>query len=436
MNSRSFLRPFLALLACVGVLAFGPVQTARAAAAPAPAAATTGDAAVSAADAQGHSHAHGANHSRTNADATFLEAFGYSYLTAFLFCLSLAVGGLGFVLIHHIFDAGWSASVLRLAEHLACLFRPLTLLLIPLLLLQRVIWPWMLVDPADDHSLHVKAILFNPISFNLILIALFVFWAWMATRFRNLSLAQDKDGKAIWTSKCRFMAGWGIFVYALTLTLGIIILMKSLQWQFFSTIYGVYYWAGSMWLTFATLYGLARYLSTREMRPVIFTRQIHDLAVLFFAFTVFYSYIAFSQYFLIWNAAIPEETFWFVLRETGSWWQLGLLLLFGHFFVPFLTLLRIDSKLSLGIMAPMIVWAWIMHYLDVTFNVMPVLYPDGLHFTLFDPLCWFGMAGLLGWLFWKDYLKYPKWPQKHPRLKEAITHHEIPAPGAAAASHH
>ncbi|HRI16173.1 MAG TPA: quinol:cytochrome C oxidoreductase [Verrucomicrobiota bacterium] len=424
MNLPLLLRRLLLLLACAGVLI---ITTASLRAADgghtAPPAAVTGGA-----------HSHGAV-AEEAAPPTWLQSFGYSYLTAFLFCLSLALGGLIFVIIHHLFDAAWSVPVLRLAEHLACLFRPLFFLLLPLLALQRVIWPWMTVDPATDHSLNVKRVLLNPISFNVILIGIFGFWNYMAFTFRKFSLAQDKDGAAIWTRKARVRAAWGIFAFALSLTLVIILLMMSLQWQFFSTIYGVYYFAGSLWLTLATLYGLSRYLMTRELAPVIFKRQVHDLGTWFFAFTVFYAYIGFSQYFLIWNAAIPEETFWFVDRERGSWWQVGMLILFGHFFIPFLLLLRIDTKMSLFVMGPLVLWAWLMHYTDMTFNVMPVLWKSGLHVSLWDPLCWFGMSALLAWFFWSDYLRFPKWTQKHPRLREAITHHEIPAAPVAADSH-
>ena len=422
MKFTQLVRSFVAALAFAGALLIAaPAVQAADAVHSTPTAASHGDASHG---SDAHGHGHGA---AAHAEPTFLQSLGYSYLTAFLFCLSLALGGLIFLIIHHLFDAGWSVPVLRLAEHLACLIRPLSVMLIPLLLLQRVIWPWMTVDPATDHALDVKKILLNTIAFNVLIIGIFALWNYMAFSFRSYSLAQDKDGSPVWTYKARKLAAWGIFAYGFSLTLVIILMMMSLQWQFFSTIYGVYYFAGSLWLTLATLYGLARYLMTRELKPLIFPRQIHDLAMWFFAFTVFYAYIAFSQYFLIWNAAIPEETFWYVDREKGSWWEVGLLILFGHFFIPFLALLRIDTKMSLFVMGPLIAWAWLMHYTDMTFNIMPVLWKDGLHVTLWDPLFWFGLSGILAWFFWQDYLKYPKWAQKHPRLQEAITHHEIPA---------
>jgi hypothetical protein len=84
-----------------------------------------------------------------------------------------------------------------------------------------------------------------------------------------------------------------------------------------------------------------------------------------FAFTVFYAYIAFAQYFIIWNGNMPEETFWYVVREKGTWWWIGMVIIFGHFFIPFLALLRIDVKNIFSYMVPLCIWAWLMHWVDL-----------------------------------------------------------------------
>jgi hypothetical protein len=97
--------------------------------------------------------------------------------------------------------------------------------------------------------------------------------------------------------------------------------------------------------------------------------------------------------FLIWNANIPEETFWYILREKGSWWSIGMLMIFGHFFLPFLLLLRIDTKMSYTVMLPLAIWAWVMHFCDLSFNIMPVLHPERLRASLVGP----GLHGLHGW---------------------------------------
>lgn len=427
MNLVSFIKRCCLILACFGVTHLIPIRVVAAESKPEVHATESGS-----------THAAAIEHPGEEGDnsPSLLKMLGYSYLTAYMFCLSICVGSLFYLLIHHLFDAAWSVPLLRIAEDLACLFYPwMLILLLPILAMEFSIYPWLSLNPELDHALHVKRILFNVYTFNILLAVILLFWGWMAHSFRRYSLNQDRDGKAIWTQKARFLAAWGVYAFAITLTLACFLLMKSLMHQFFSTMYGVYYFAGSFWVTLATFYGLGRWLQLRELKGVIARRHIHDSAVLFFAFTVFYAYIHFSQYFLIWNASIPEETFWYVKREQGSWWDVGMLIIFGHFFVPFLLLLRINAKMNMMVMGPVVIWAWLMHYVDMTFNVMPVLYPKGLHVTLLDPLCWLGMSGFLGLMWWKSFKSHPAFPQRHPRLKDALTHHDVPAPGAAPAVH-
>jgi len=147
---------------------------------------------------------------------------------------------------------------------------------------------------------------------------------------------------------------------------------------------------------------------------------------LMFAFTVFYAYIHFSQYFIIWNANVPEETFWYVLREKGSWWDIGMVIVFGHFLVPFLALLRIDFKLKFSVMIPLCLWAWLMHFCDLSFNIMPTPHPDGFVLHWLDLACMAFIGGVLAKIFLAMFAKHPPYPLRDPRLKEALTSYEIP----------
>ena len=142
---------------------------------------------------------------------------------------------------------------------------------------------------------------------------------------------------------------------------------------------------------------------------------------------MFYAYIAFSQYFLIWNANIPEETFWYILREKGSWWSVGMLMIFGHFFLPFLMLLRIDTKMSFTVMLPLAGWAWLMHFCDLSFNIMPVLHPDGMVVHWLDLACLAFMGGVLAIYFLRSFRAHPPFPQKDPRMAECLGVHLPPA---------
>jgi hypothetical protein len=361
-----------------------------------------------------------------------LKAFGYSWLLSFMFFLSLGLGGLFLVLVHHLFDAGWSVATRRFCEHIATLLFPwLAILFVPIALLAPKLFSWMTVaDPRTDHALAAKLPLFTTAGFYLISAACFGVWWLLSSRLKYWSLRQDETGEALCTHKLRIHACWGIWIFAFTLTFAAIMWMKGLQHQWFSTMYGVYYFAGSVWLTLATVYIITLVLDRqRILTDVLHEHQFYFLGSLMFAFTVFWAYVTFSQYFIIWNANMPEETFWYVIREKGSWFYIGLVIIFGHFFLPFLSLLRIDVKHTFPIMIPICLWAWAMHFVDLSFNILPVYYREGFPFhVVWLPLgCMAFMGGLLAKVFLKKFASAPPFPQKDPRLVEAMgLYHPVP----------
>src|SRR5687767_15267797 len=89
------------------------------------------------------------------------KQFSYSYLLAFMFFLSICLGSLFLVILHHLFDASWSVPIRRFLEHIACLAPVMLVLFIPVLLFAPAIYRWMTIDPQADHALQVKSVLFN-----------------------------------------------------------------------------------------------------------------------------------------------------------------------------------------------------------------------------------------------------------------------------------
>jgi hypothetical protein len=354
------------------------------------------------------------------------QQFAYSYLLAFIFFLSLCLGGMFMTIIHHLFDANWSVPLRRINEHLGFLLPVMAVLFIPIAIFAPTeIYQWMKNDPHLDHALHAKQPIFTKAGFYAIAIGLFAIWTWLSYSLRKWSLIQDtaRDNalRVLCTRKMRIHSAYGIYVFSLTLTLAAIMWVKALEHQWFSTMYGVYYYAASVWTTLATLYVIAIVLKkTGPLASVIKTRQIHDIGVLWLAFTVFYAYIHFSQYFLIYNANIPEETFYYVKREAGSWWQIGMILIFGHFVFPFVALLRIDTKLNLSVMIPLVVWAWIMHFCDMSFNIMPLIHKDGFVVHWLDLTCMAFIGGVLAMVFIKYFNAHKPYPVNDPRLGEAL----------------
>lgn len=351
-----------------------------------------------------------------------VHQLGYSWLLAFIFYLSICLGALGIVLLHHLFDAGWSVPIRRASEQVACLSKWMFFLFLPIALLAPRIYEWLheIDEKAPDMATKAKYPLFTKPGFYIVSAVCLLSWWWLSNRLRYWSLKQDETGAANCTRKMRVYSAAGIFIYGITLTLGAILWIKALQQQWFSTMYGVYFFAGSMWVALATVYLITLVLERQgPLRGLVHEKTYYFIGSVLLAFTVFYAYVTFGQYFIIWNANIPEETFWFVVREQGTWWYLGLVIIFGKFFLPFLLLLRIDFKLKLAVMGPLIVWAWLMQFVDMSFNIIPVLHPEGYTLHWMDVACMMFMGGLLTKIFiWQLYSR-PIVPQKDPRFAES-----------------
>jgi hypothetical protein len=348
-----------------------------------------------------------------------------------MFCLSLCLGGLFLVMVHHLFDASWSVPTRRVCEHLACLLGPTMLVLfLPIALLAKTIYPWMRETHAN-HALQAKYPLFTAPGYYIVAAILFGIWWFYSNRLRYWSLRQDETGSADCTRRMRFFAASGVVLFALTLTLAAIMWMKGLMDEWYSTMYGVTYFASSVWVTLPTVYVITLILQrTTVLRNLVKEKTYYMIGSLFLAFTVFWAYVNFSQYFIIWNANMPEETFWYVLREKGTWDVVGkYVIIFGHFFIPFVMLLRIDFKLKLATMLPLAVWAWAMHFVDLEFQIMPALHPNSILTAglVSDLGCVLLFTGVLMKVFIASLNRYPLYPLKDPRMAEAMDVYVPPA---------
>lgn len=356
--------------------------------------------------------------------------FGFAWLLAFMFYLSIALGALFFVMVHHLTDAGWSVAIRRFCEHIATLLFPwLAILFIPVILFAPKIFTWLTL-PASDELIQARWPVFTCYGFVAVSALFFGVWWLLTTRLRYWSLRQDVTGAARCTHKLRFHSGWGIVAFAATLTGASVLWMKSVQYQWFSAMYGVYFFSDCAWVTLATIYMITVLLQRqRVLTDVLQGNYFYFIGVLFFAFTVFSAYTEFAQYFVVWNANVPEETFWYLIRENGSWWWLSLVLIFGHFMLPFFVMLPVKVKTCFKVMLPVCAWAWVMHFADLGFNILPALHPHGwpLKWLWLQLGCLAFMGGFLSRVFIGKFKSHPPYPQKDPRLLEAMgVHHLAP----------
>jgi hypothetical protein len=353
-----------------------------------------------------------------------LHEFGFSWLFAFMFYYSIALGALFLVMVHHLTDAGWSVGIRRFCEHIASLLFPwLAILFLPVALLGPKIYKWMTLDSATNNLVAAKAPVFTLPGFWITSAIFFGIWWLLTSQLSRWSLKQDKTGSSECTRKMRFYSGWGIVAFALTLTFSGVLWMNATSYQFFSCIYGVYFFSDCAWIGLATVYVIsAILLRQRILSPVLMQNYFYFIGMLLLAFTLFSAYTEFAQYFVVWNANMPEETFWYLIRERGNWWCLSLILIFGHFFIPFFVLLPEKIKMNFKVIIPVCLWIWLMHALDLAFNIFPALHPNGYPLKWFWlPLgCLMFMGGFLGNVFLKKFNAHPPYPQRDPRLLEAM----------------
>ncbi len=352
--------------------------------------------------------------------------FAFAWLLAFLFWLSVSLGAMFLVLLHHLCNAAWSAPLRRLAEHLAGLVFPwLALAFLPVAALAPQIYEG--IRPAAPAWYAASGFCF-------------LVWWGLANRLRHGSFEQDRTGAAACTTSLRRWSGVGIVGLAVTLTLAAMLWLQRVTPGWFPTLGGFSFFAGSVWMSLAVVYLIAVALRRfGGMAGVLRDRQFHDLGTLLFVFTILHAYFAFSQYLIVWHANLPDEAAWYGVRQRGTWFAVGLVLVFGHFLVPFLALLRADVKLKPAWMVPLCGWVALMHYADLAFNLEPTVAPAGWpgRWVWLDAACVALIGGVLARVFLRNLAAQAPFPVNDPHWRETVAdddtldHGRVPTEGGA-----
>lgn len=351
-----------------------------------------------------------------------MHHFWYAYLLNYLWVLSLALGALWFVPLQHLTRSEWSVVVRRIAEIVTGAIPVLGLLAIPLLLNLDQLYHWtdtehMLHDPLTVH----KAAFLSAKWFTVRVVVYFVIWSLLAFLFRSWSRKQDATGVVAYTFKSEKLAGAALVVYGLTQTMAGFDFLMSLDAHWFSTMFGVYWFAGIVVSFFALMTLLTAGLQrSGRLERVVSIEHYNDYGRAMFAFTFFWAYIAFSQWMLIWYANIPEETGWFLRRQSHGWDLWGYALIAGHWLFPFAGLMSRFTKRRVPLMVFWAVWILIMHWVDLYWLIMPELSPEGIPFAPVDLTLMVGMAGVFVASLAVTAGDRPLICQRDPRLVESL----------------
>jgi len=350
------------------------------------------------------------------------EQFFFSYLTSFAFWFTLAAGGLFYTMLHHLTGATWSIVIRRITESLMWALPFMAVLFIPILFGLHDLYHWTHAEAiAEDALLQGKEPYLNIGFFITRAVIYFAVWTALAFILSKLSLQQDSGHSEQLRKKFVKTSAPGMILFALTTTFAAFDWMMSLDPHWYSTVYGVYIFAGGTCAMFALMTLILMSLKKRGiLEGVVTGEHYHDLAKLTFAFLIFWGYMAFSQYFLIWYGNIPEETVWFLHRWEGSWKIVTLILVFGHFVVPFFIMITRGAKRKLGALKVLAVWLLLMHLVDMYWLVMPTLHKHGVHLSWIDLTTFIGIGGIFFWVFWSRFMSRPVVPVGDPKLNQSI----------------
>jgi hypothetical protein len=384
----------------------------------------------------------------------YRPAFSYSWLFAIFVAFTLVCGGCFWILLHNASNSAWGVVIRRFFETLATLALPLAILASPLLVpaVNRPLYEWMVhhdtaKTQAKDGNIYEElhhmaeanphlhplvnkfAYLNNSeiFSFTSRFAFYFIVLALIGWYLKGCFLKQEIDGDIKHTIRARQFSCIMLFPFALTVTFAAVDWLMGLDFLWFSTMWGVYIFAGCAWSSMALTFLMVTYIrGLGYMQKVVSMEHYHLMGKLLFAFTVFWAYIAFSQYFLIWYANIPEETRFYFIRNTEWWRGLSIFIVIGHFVAPFVLLLSQPRKKNPKLICAIAIWVLFMHIVDIYWNVIPERGPSLGHGVI-TPGAWVGdvlalcaVLGTLGYLYLRSLSKNSLYAWRDPRLMESV----------------
>jgi len=347
--------------------------------------------------------------------------FSYSWLFAFGFFFTVCAGCFFWTIVHHATDAEWSVVVRRQLENIAALLTVLAVLFVPILLLRHHLYSWMDIPRGVEAALDSKRAYLNSQFFVLRAVVFLGFFLLAALALRRFSVLQDKDGNPRFTIDMRKMSFISLPMFALCLTFGAFDWFMSLNYRWFSTMFGVYIFAGTAGSSMALLVVVITALrQAGYLKDVITVEHYHIMGKWMLAFCVFWAYIGFGQYMLIWYANIPEETQFFITRNTQSWWAMSMLLVVGRFFIPFPILLMQSVKKHPHQLAILAGWMLFMQMLDIYIIVLPALHGTGVHVSIWDLVSLIAIGATLAFVYLRLLPRTSLFPVRDPRLIESL----------------
>lgn len=354
------------------------------------------------------------------------KQFYFSYLTAFWYGTIITIGGVFWMFVQFVTGAAASTTVRRIMEHIAAGVPYTALLFVPVALGVHQLYTW--ADPvlaAHDPIFLDRGLYFNPTVFIIRSFLLLAILSVFVLKVYQHAIRIDSAGSIVAglaeSKRAERWAAPGLVFLFLIATLFAWEWIMSLDARSFSTIFGAYCMANGALACIGFIILVGLYLRRNGvLENTINIEHYHDLGKWMFAVTIFWAYTAFAQYMLIWYANIPEETQYFFHRYQGSWYNVGLILIFGHFLFPFVFLIGRWVKRIYPMLAFAGIYLLVICYIDVYWMVMPMLRKTGVEVHWLDFTALLAVSSVYGFAFWYRMKKHALVPVGDIRLVQSL----------------
>jgi hypothetical protein len=352
--------------------------------------------------------------------------FYRSYLMAYIFWVSIPLGCLGILMLHHLTGGLWGHPIRRLLEAASRTFLLMAVLFIPVWLGMSHLYSW--TNPAATQAdpegvLAFKKAYLTPAFFTLRAGIYFAVWFVLAYFLNRWSREQDRTADPGMARRLSSLSGPGLVLWGLLATAASIDWVMSLEPEWFSTIYGMTFMVIEALVAMSFVILALRMLAHDEpIRDAVSPAQFNDLGNLMLTFVLLWAYLSFSQFLLIWSGNLKDEIPWYMVRAFGGWGAVAAVLIVLHFFVPFFLLLQRPIKRRLRALSLVAGFLIVLSLVDVYWLVVPAYQKSGPRLHWLDVFAVIGIGGIWIATFLWQLKKLPLLPEHDPRFEGALNH--------------
>jgi hypothetical protein len=341
-----------------------------------------------------------------------------------MFIVGLSMGCLAWLMLQYLTGGAWGMVIRRPAEAATRVIPFVALLFIPIAIGIPYLYAWSHADiVAKEEVLQHKSAYLNVPFFIGRAVLYYAGWLLLSWLLNRWSAEQDRSGRPSSEHKLSHISGPGLIFWAFSTTFMSIDWVMSSDPKWFSTIFGLLFMAGQGLSAMAFLITMLVLLSrTRPMSLILTPRHLHDLGKLTLAFVMVWAYFSFSQFLIIWSGNLPEEIPWYLERMRGGWGYIGLVLVIGHFALPFALLLSRDLKRNFKLLSRICIFIMAMRLVDLFWVVIPGFRRGEFGISWLDLAAPLGLIGIWLFLFFTQLEKRPLMPIGDPELEGALEH--------------